>query len=94
MKYLKKMTLENLIDDIEKVQKDSFTKDELISFLKIKYSNDPLQPLESNGVTSYPEKREIVIEGKKYNLPKKQFLLVHHLIKNKNKSKESKNLGL
>jgi two-component system alkaline phosphatase synthesis response regulator PhoP len=79
------MTLENLIEDIKKVQKDSFTKDELITFLQIRYFNDPLQPLESNGVTTYPEKREIEIDGKKFNLPKKQFLLVHHFIKNKNK---------
>lgn len=79
------MILENLLSEIEKSSISVFTKDDLINFLKVKFSAHDYSPIESNGILVIPENKEIIARGKKLHLPKKQFLLTHYLILNRNK---------
>jgi two-component system alkaline phosphatase synthesis response regulator PhoP len=77
-------TIDNFLDEIKSINKESFTKTEILNL--ITKSNKKIPTVESNGVVVDTETYVVTINDVKHNLPKKVFNLLHYLISNKNKA--------
>lgn len=76
----------NLINEIEDINKDVFTKKEIITILK-KLNDDVRLPIvESNGIVVDPETFTVNLEGNVMTVPNRIFHLLHYFISNKNKN--------
>jgi two-component system alkaline phosphatase synthesis response regulator PhoP len=64
--------------------KDSYSVEEIVEIIE-RYTKTKETKVESCGFVADMESREIIVGDKKYNLPKKEFLIVHYLMENKNK---------
>jgi DNA-binding response OmpR family regulator len=80
-----KKVIESLIKDLDKVNKEYFTKDDVKSFIKVRMEMLDEQPMEMNGILLFPSTHEVHIDEKKYILPKKQFKILRYLMMNQNK---------
>jgi two-component system alkaline phosphatase synthesis response regulator PhoP len=79
-------TGENIINEINDINKESFTKNEIINLIKDLTDEKRLPSVESNGILVDTKNYEVLIGNKKIFLPKKVFNLLHYLISNKNKT--------
>ena len=75
----------NIINEINKSNKDSFTKDEIIRLIEETTCSTRLPDIESNGVILSPERFQMTYNNKSSLLPRKEFLLLYYLMNNKNK---------
>jgi two-component system alkaline phosphatase synthesis response regulator PhoP len=78
------LLFEHAIRKIQKSNKDTFTKDEIIELLSDR-DESILPTIESNGVLINPTTFEVTYNGVKQTPPKKVFILLYYLISNKNK---------
>lgn len=78
-------TVKNIVREINDLDKNVFTKKEIIDYIVQITSNDNLSMVESNGVVVDPETHTITIGENKCTPPKKILYLLHYLITNKNK---------
>lgn len=75
-----------LIDQIIESKKDIFLQDEIINLIK-QFSERKNRPIvESNNIIANPNNYTVTNNGNQFFLPKKEFLLLHFLILNKNKA--------
>lgn len=77
--------IETLIEDFKKIDKDVFTKQEVQAFLEKKMVEFSDTLIELNGVVVNPISYEVIVDSKKYQLPRKQFKMLHYLLINQNK---------
>jgi two-component system alkaline phosphatase synthesis response regulator PhoP len=77
--------IEELIKTLKKTHKENFTKEEVISFLELKEKEFNEEEIKIDGLVLNPSNHEVIIDNKKHYFPKKEFKLLHYLIKNPNK---------
>lgn len=77
-------TVDKILREINQIEKNTFTKDEIVSFIKNISKDQTMALVESNGIIVDPTKRLVKIEDKEYHLPKKVFNLLHYFIIHKN----------
>jgi DNA-binding response OmpR family regulator len=87
------MTLtENIIREFKDLQKESFSREEVIKIIRGCTSSHYRPDLESNGILVSPEKHAIYINGKKKMAAKRVFDLLYYLIENKNQVSTKENI--
>ena len=74
-----------LIEEINQSKQDSFTKEELISLIKVICLEKTLPRLESNHVVIDPESMTIFYRNTAHIFSRKPFFLLYYLIDNKGK---------
>lgn len=78
--------VENILTEFKIINKENFTKSEIVEFLSDYIEKSPQPKIESNDVVIDPEMYMVKIGDKKHsNLPPKIFKLLYYLISNKNK---------
>ena len=77
--------IESLIKDLERIDMDVFTKQDVKDFLEKKIAVLSEAPIELNGVVLNPVNYEVVIDSKRIQLPKKQFKMLHYFLVNEDK---------
>jgi two-component system alkaline phosphatase synthesis response regulator PhoP len=75
----------NIINTLLETNKDFFSKDEIINYIKQSYSYNSLPIIESNGVVINPEMFHVTIDSVNHVIRKKEFELLYYLMSNKNK---------
>ena len=80
-----KQMIEQLIKDFEKVNKEFFTKDDIKAFLQLKMKHFEDEPIYMYGMMLLPKAHEVIVDEKKYVLPKKEFKILHYLMMNHGK---------
>lgn len=80
-----KQMIENLITDLDKVNKEFFTKSDIKLFLEFKINHYDEQPVEFSGMILIPKTHEVIYDDKRYILPKKQFKILQYLMMNHGK---------
>jgi two-component system alkaline phosphatase synthesis response regulator PhoP len=75
---------QNILNELLRIEKDVFTKDEIVTIINDtnRYTNQPI--VESNGIIVNPQTITVTCQGKSHTLPKKLFDLLYYLISNKN----------
>ena len=74
--------VEMIIKELKWRGKETYSIEEIIEVME-KYTDPKI--VESGDIVVNMETREVICNGVKHTIPKKEFLLLHHLIKNKNK---------
>ena len=77
--------IDKLIESLRKLDKETFTKQEVELFLDAKMKEIEEQPIEIDGIVLIPNNYEVVIGKERHLLPKKEFKLLHLLVKNPDK---------
>ena len=80
-----KKVIEQIINELEKVNKEVFTKSDIKTFLRLKVSSFEEQQVEIADMLLIPSKHEVISGNKRYILPKKQFNILKYLMINQNK---------
>lgn len=65
--------------------KETYSIEEIIEVIEKYNKKEEPHIVESCGFVADMETRQITIDDKKHDLPKKEFLLIHYLMENKNK---------
>lgn len=79
------LTAQNILNDLLRIQKDVFTKHEIITLIKDTYGKNDQPVVVSNGVMVDPQTMTVIYKDKCHTLAKKEFELLYYLILNKNK---------
>jgi two-component system alkaline phosphatase synthesis response regulator PhoP len=74
----------NIVHEINRTKKDSFTKEEIIKLVKDVTSVEEYEVIELNGVTLNSNRREVTVGGKVTKLQKSLFNLLYFLAQHKN----------
>lgn len=79
--------INQLIETLKRMNKESFTKDEILFFLEKKYLEQQEQdePIVADGIILKPREYEVLVDDKRHIFPKKEFKVLHYLISNPNK---------
>lgn len=77
--------IEQLIKELRKVNKETFTKQEVELFLEMKLKELDDEPIVLDEITVIPKNYEVIIGEKKHLFPRKEFKLLHYLLKNPNR---------
>ena len=77
---------ENLMREIDGIQKDFFTKEEILNLLQRLNTDDRQPTIESNGVIVDTETFLVKYKGNTHKFPRKVFRLLYYFISNKNKN--------
>jgi two-component system, OmpR family, alkaline phosphatase synthesis response regulator PhoP len=80
-----KKVIEQIINELEKVNKEVFTKSDIKTFLRLKVSSFEEQQVEIADMLLIPSNHEVISGNKRYILPKKQFNILKYLMINQNK---------
>lgn len=76
---------ENIIRNFKKLEKESFTIDEILDVINNYTTSHYKCDIESNSIIVSPKKHMVYINGSEKTLPKKVFDVLYYLIENKNK---------
>lgn len=76
------LSLDDILEPLQKINKENFTKNDIEQFLKLIFTNKSIEEVNVNGVILNPNAYSIIIDGKEKLLPKKQFLVLCYLLKN------------
>lgn len=77
--------IEEIIRDLHRLNKETFTMHEIEHILKQKMEQMQNEPIELDNMTLLPRSYEVVIGDSKYVMPRKEFKVLHYLITNPNK---------
>jgi DNA-binding response OmpR family regulator len=77
-------TVDKILREINQTEKNTFSKEEIISFIENISNNLAQKLVESNGIIVDPTKRLVKIDNKEIHLPNKVFNLLHYFISHKN----------
>ena len=77
--------IDKLIESLRKMNKETFTKQEVELFLELKMKEIEDEPIEFDGVKLIPKNYEVIIDNEKCIFPKKEFKLLYLLISNPGK---------
>ena len=77
--------IEEIIRALHRLNKETFTKQEIEYFLKQKMEEMKNETIELDNMTLLPMSYEVVIGDSKYVMPRKEFKVLHYLITNPNK---------
>lgn len=76
------LAIEDILKPLKNINKEVFTKNDIEQFLVYLYKSKCVEEIEINGVFLNPELYSIKINDKEKILPKKQFLVLHYLLRN------------
>lgn len=77
--------IDKLIESLRKLKKETFTKQEVELFLETKMREIEDEQIDIGGVILIPQNYEVIIDNEKKLFPKKEFKLLHYLVKNPDK---------
>lgn len=77
--------INQLIETLKGINKESFTKNEVLLFLETKLKESEQEPIIADGVVLKPREFEVLIDDKRHIFPKKEFKVLQYLISNPNK---------
>lgn len=80
-----KKVIDQIINELEKVNKEYFTKSDIKTFLRLKLELFEEKEVEVADMLLIPSTHEVISGDKRYLLPKKQFNILRYLMINQNK---------
>lgn len=77
--------IHELLDEFKSINKENFTKQDIIDFLENKANGIKNRIVDIDGVVLDPNNFEVIIDNKRHFFPKKEFKVLYYLVSNPDK---------